>query len=131
MRRWGGVLEHPADSRAWPTFGLTAPSRGGAWFVADFEGGWTCCVSQGNYGHRGDKLTWLYAVGTKLPRLHWGKSGKRVLLAGLSKARRERDRRTGIVQALSKKQRSATPVEFRDALLTIARSAQMQQEARP
>lgn len=124
VRRWGGVLEHPADSHAWRHNELLAPPRRGGWFPAGDLLGWTCCVSQGNYGHKGDKATWLYAVGCpRLPRLVWGHSGKRVLLAGLSKARRERDRRTGIVQALSRKQRAATPIEFRDQLLAIARSA--------
>ena len=85
--------------------------------------GWTCCVSQGNYGHKGDKATWLYACHVGLPELKWGHSGKRVLLAGLSKARRERDRRTGIVQAMSRKQRAATPIPFRDLLLSIARTS--------
>lgn len=125
VRRWGGVLEHPADSKAWDAFGVARPSRSGGWIPADAFG-WTCCVSQGNYGHKADKRTWLYAVvppGT-LPELKWGKSDKRVLLAGLSKARRERDRRTGIVQALSKRQRAATPPEFRNLLISIARSAQ-------
>jgi hypothetical protein len=125
VRRWGGVLEHPADSRAWRIHGLADPPCGGGWVPAGDFVGWTCCVSQGNYGHRGDKRTWLYAVVPlhDLPELRWGKSDKRVLLAGLSKARRERDRRTGIVQALSKRQRAATPPEFRDVLISIARAA--------
>jgi len=122
VRVWGGVLEHPADSHAWLHFGLRAPPRSGAWVAAgDFVGS-TCCVSQGNYGHKADKATWLYAVAVNLPSLRWGKSDRRVLLAGLSKARRERDRRTGIVQALSRRQRSATPPAFRDLLLDMARS---------
>jgi len=104
------------------THGLMAPPRSGGWVVADFCGGWTCAVAQGNYAHRGNKWTWLYANGVGLPSLIWGVSDKRVLLAGLSKARRERDRRTGIVQALSKKQRTATPLPFRDLLLSMARS---------
>src|ERR1700686_2487747 len=31
VRRWGGVLEHPADSRAWAYHGLAAPHRRGGW----------------------------------------------------------------------------------------------------
>lgn len=123
VRRWGGVLEHPADSHAWAHHGLFAPPAQGGWVNAGDFRGWTCCVSQGNYGHKGDKRTWLYAAGVELPELKWGKSDKRVLLAGLSKDRRERDRRTGIVQAMSKRQRAATPIAFRDLLIDMARIA--------
>jgi len=130
VRQWGGVLEHPEASHAWGAHGLTAPPRGGGWIMADFTGGWTCCVAQGNYGHRGNKWTWLYAFGCELPRMVWGHSRKRVLLAGLSKARRERDRRTGIVQALSRKQRAATPPEFRNVLLAMARSVNRRMETK-
>jgi len=123
VRTWGGVIEHPADSHAWRAHGLLAPPRAGGWVPAGDFRGWTCCVSQGHYGHKGDKATWLYVSCVPvLPELRWGHSGKRVLLAGLSKERRLRDRRTGIVQALSRNQRAATPLLFRDLLLSIARS---------
>lgn len=124
VRKWGGVIEHPEASHAWRMHGLLAPPRDGGWVPAGDFIGWTCCVSQGSYGHKGNKWSWLYAAHCKLPDLVWGHSGKRVLVAGLSKARRERDRRTGIVQALSRKQRAATPIAFRDLLLQMARSAQ-------
>lgn len=123
VRRWGGVLEHPEASRAWGAHGLLTPPRAGGWITAGDWTGWTCCVEQGHYGHRARKMTWLYTVGVDLPSLQWGDCGKRVLLGGLSKERRERDRRTGIVQALSRRQRSATPSAFRDVLLSMARTA--------
>jgi hypothetical protein len=63
VRRWGGVLEHPEGSHAWRHFQLIAPPRSGGWVVADFDGGWTCCVEQGAYGHRARKATWLYVCG--------------------------------------------------------------------
>jgi hypothetical protein len=63
VRLWGGVLEHPADSHAWAAFNLNRPSREGGWVAADMEGGWTCCVYQGHYGHFAGKPTWLYARG--------------------------------------------------------------------
>ena len=122
VRRWGGVIEHPEASHAWPQHGINKPPRRGGWVEAGDGVGWTCCVAQGNYGHKGNKWTWLYVVGEKPHDLTWGHSGKRVLLAGLSRERRRRDQRTGIVQAMSKRQRSATPIEFRDLLLDIARS---------
>jgi hypothetical protein len=59
-----------------------------------------------------------------LPALRWGKSGAGYRpVEGLVGDARRRAIRTGTVQRLSKKQREATPPEFRDLLLSIARSA--------
>jgi hypothetical protein len=117
VRVWGGVLEHPEASGAWRAFGLTAPSRSGSWIKADVHGGWTCCVEQGHYGHRARKATWLYAAGVKLPDLKWGPSEASI------KPRPGRDpvreRRIGAVQRMSRKQRRATPIPFRDLLISI------------
>lgn len=57
VRCWGGVLEHPADSSAWATYNLNPPPREGGWIAVDLTGGWTCCVSQGHYGHMAGKRT--------------------------------------------------------------------------
>lgn len=124
VRRWGGVLEHPAASSAWAAFGLMKPPRHGGWYMADWEGGWTCCVDQGHYGHLAQKATWLYAVplsSDHLPMLTWGKSSGGVRLdAGFHSAEeRRRAQRTGICQRLSKKQRTETPLPFRDLLLSM------------
>ena len=66
VRRWGGVLEHPAYSDAWGAFGIARPPRTGGWVPADGSGGWTCHVEQGRYGHPAKKATWLYACGVAL-----------------------------------------------------------------
>jgi hypothetical protein len=131
VRVYGGVLEHPADSLAWAHHGLTAPPRSGGWVKADEHGGSTCYVEQGHYGHRARKATWLYAVGCDLPALKWGPSPKVVLLVQRSfwlaqeQAELQRLKRMGLVGRMSKEERAATPVEFRDLLLQIARSAAM------
>jgi hypothetical protein len=71
VRKWGGVLEHPAYSDAWPAFGLPTPTPGG--WHRTFCGGWTCHVEQGRYGHPAKKATWLYAFGVRdLPALDFG-----------------------------------------------------------
>jgi hypothetical protein len=127
VRQFGGVLEHPEGSHAWRAFELNTPPRGGGWVVADWQGGWTCCVEQGHYGHRARKATWLYANGVELPSLRWGKApGDFVRLdVGFHSAEeRRRAVKTGACQRLSKNQRMATPPEFRDLLLSIARTAQ-------
>jgi hypothetical protein len=124
VRLFGGVLEHPAASAAWQAFGLLTPPRAGGWVVADWSGGWTCCVDQGHYGHQAQKATWLYACGVaSLPLLRWGKSACRVRLDQGFHSAEERRRaiRTGRCQRLSQRQRLETPVLFRDVLLSIAR----------
>jgi len=122
VRQYGGVLEHPAASAAWDAFGLAKPPRAGGWIKADSEGGWTCCVDQEHYGHRAQKATWLYAVGTPLPSLKWGKGSSRIRLDDGFHSAEERRRmtRTGICQRLSRRQRLETPIPFRNLLLEIA-----------
>lgn len=125
VRTFGGILEHPAASSAWAAFGLKTPPRVGGWINADFDGGWTCCVDQGHYGHRAQKATWLYVVGVDLPRLHWDKSSNKIRLdEGFHSAEeRRRASRTCVCERLSKRQRLETPEEFRDLLIGIARTA--------
>jgi hypothetical protein len=132
VRRWGGVLEHPEGSHAWRKFELNTPPRSGGWVVADWLGGWTCCVEQGAYGHKARKATWLYAHSTLLPSLRWGKApGDFVRMdEGFHSAEaRRRAVKTGSCQRLSKRQRAATPPEFRDLLLSIAATAHRTSEA--
>lgn len=128
VRRWGGVLEHPEGSHAWRAFGLNLPPRSGGWVNADFLGGWTCCVEQGHYGHRARKATWLYAYGFPPPALVWGKSSASARLDEGFHSAEERRRavRTGICQRLSKRQRAATPIPFRNLLLSMAAQVDMQ-----
>ena len=126
VRKFGGVLEHPEGSHAWRHFELNMPPRVGGWVVADWEGGWTCCIEQGHYGHRARKATWLYAYGVDVAPLRWGSApGDFVRLDDGFHSKEERARaiKTGACQRLSKKQRAATPLEFRDLLISLASSA--------
>jgi len=122
VRSFGGVLEHPEASIAWKFFGLPKPDRSGGWTGPDAFGGYACCVSQGHYGHRAQKLTWLYAVRTERPDLIWGKCpGKDLMDEGFhSKEERARKIKTGICQRISKRQREGTPSEFKELLISIA-----------
>lgn len=125
VRCWGGVLEHPAGSQAWRVFGLHFPPASGGWVMADFEGGWTCQVEQGHYGHMARKATWLYAVGCELPSLRWGSSGQRLPAYAVEKYGRRKASRIGMLATLSSSdpRRAATPIEFRDILIAMAASA--------
>jgi len=125
VRRWGGVLEHPADSHAWSWFNLNSPPREGGWIAADFEGGWTCCVYQGHYGHFAGKPTWLYAKGIALPDLRWGPCEQRLHPTALARYGYEKARRIGMMAMVGgrdkTKIRNTTPDEFRDLLISMSR----------
>ena len=123
VRRWGGVLEHPAYSDAWGAFDLPRPPRHGGW-VRGLCGGWSAHVEQGRYGHAARKATWLYVYGVaQLPTLRWGydpdtRAKALVSWCGNHVASSERRPRVG------KRAASRSPIEFRDLLLTIARATQ-------
>lgn len=111
VRTYGGVLEHPAHTRAWKKYGLPKPPAEG-WVGAITDPGWTCEVDQRWYGHEANKPTWLYYVGELAPpQLKWGRAPRGDKTVGRSWGQ-GRD-----------KKRSGTPPEFRDVLLAIARRA--------
>jgi len=72
------------------------------------------------------KATWLYAVGAELPELKWGPSEQRIHPVALERHGYEKARRIGVMAMVGGKDktriRNATPPEFRDVLLAIARS---------
>lgn len=124
VRRFGGVLEHPAWSKAWPAHGLLTPRGVWTWTRRSPDPGWVCQVSQASYGHRAPKLTWLYYVGeSPPPRLDWSRPPCRVTTT------QSRGRRPGGVEMTSHRERAATPPAFRDLLLSLARGARRTEAA--
>jgi hypothetical protein len=116
VRRWGGVLEHPAGSKAWAAHGLPAPVGRGWQSTLDTHGageGWVAEVCQSAYGHRARKRTWLYAVTPWAPPLLDRRAPAGTAQVGWF------DR---IKPTLGKREASATPLAFRDLLLDIARN---------
>lgn len=131
VREFGGVLEHPAYSRAWAAFGLAWPAdrKAGGWSAADEFGGMTCHVEQAHYGHMARKATWLYAAKTATPELRWGRSEQRLSPVALERYGYEKARRIGVMAMVGGKHktaiRAATPPEFRDVLIEIAKSVEV------
>lgn len=115
VRRFGGVLEHPAWSMAWAAHGLAAPPARG--WHRDIDGGWCCEVSQAAYGHRARKLTWLYYVGkAPPPPLDWSRPKASGVVSGM--------RNNGgrpLADRVWQREASATPPRFADVLLGLAR----------
>lgn len=131
VRAYGGILEHPWGSHAWAHHGLNTPPRIGGWVVADFLGGWTCCVEQGRYGHYARKPTLLYAVGVETPPdLDWGIGESRLDPAVIERMGLVRAKRLGEVGARGggkdSSPRIGTPEPFRDLLISIARSTRIE-----
>ncbi len=138
VRTWGGVLEHPAYSDAFGAFGI-APPRPGGWQRA-ICGGWVAHVEQWHYGHPAKKATWLYAFGAShLPSLVWETTADNLQLTGLAQVggfkTNGKDKRALVSwcgnktksgekrRRLRSNQASATPLPFRDLLISIAESA--------
>ena len=128
--RFGGVLEHPAHSKAWDAFEILKPSPGAGWQRDHDLGVWVCYVEQGHYGHGSRKPTWLIAsrvCAEDLPALNWTKGEQRLPAWMIERYGYEKARRIGVVAMIGGKdktaKRNATPQPFRDVLLSIARKA--------
>ena len=121
VRKFGGVLEHPAWSDAWEHFGLVKPMAGlPGWLRADTKGGHTCYVEQGRFGHPAKKATWLYACRAPLLDLRWGAVPDKDVTALVSWCG-NRVRSNETRPRLGKKRASRTPTAFRDELIAMAR----------
>lgn len=127
VKAWGGVLEHPAHSRAWDAFGLLKPKSGAGWQWDATSSVWVCYVEQGHYGHPSRKPTWLVVSGVSndaLPRLNWTKGEQRLPQWMIDRYGYAKARRIGVVAMVGGKHktaiRNATPHAFRDVLLGIA-----------
>jgi hypothetical protein len=124
VRKWGGVLEHPAESQAWRHFDLPRPPLVG--WATNIFGGWSAYVEQDRYGHVTRKPTWLYVYGVEPRDLLWGRrEHNRELDPGWwVRADRPYEHRTGAARLRGGSDKaSATPEAFRDFLLDLARSA--------
>lgn len=116
VKTWGGVLEHPAKTRAWGAYYLTRPVRHG-W--AEVPGGWVCEVWQSAYGHRANKATWLFYAGCRPPfALDWNRPAGSHQIGYHDQRGKAANKPT-----LSKHEANATPTSFRDELIRLARHA--------
>lgn len=114
VRNFGGVLEHPAFTYAWKEYGLIAPNGIGWTKIAERE--WVCEVWQSAYGHLAAKRTWLLYVGKNPPKdLRWERKYGTHQIGYHDQRGKSKNKPT-----ISGKKASATPTEFRDALIDLA-----------
>jgi hypothetical protein len=119
VRKFGGILEHPAHSDAWKAYGLLRPVRG-KW-SADDDGAVVTEVSQSAYGHRARKRTWLYAVNATPADLDWSEPPTTAVVSG---SHNHYNKPIGNGARVWSREASRTPTAFRDLLISIARSVQ-------
>lgn len=113
VRRFCGVLEHPAQSYAWEAHYLDKPNGIGWKRTAT---GWVCEVWQSAYGHRANKATWLYYVGARPPfDLRWDRPVGTHQVGFQDQRGKAANKPT-----LTKSEANATPLEFRDDLIALA-----------
>lgn len=118
VRRCGGVLEHPAGSRAFAHYSLPRIGRG-----PDRFGGWSCEVRQVDWGHRAEKRTWLYIVGAHpddLPQIPAPREAT-ALVVRMPECR--------AVELMGKAEREHTPPDFARWLVELARRCSRKERA--
>jgi hypothetical protein len=114
VRTWGGVLEHPAKTRAFAAHGLPRPT--GLGWSGTPCGGWVCEVWQSAYGHRANKATWLYYRGPAAPaELRWERPVGTHQVGFHDQRGKAANKPT-----LGRREANATPPAFREALLSLA-----------
>lgn len=118
VRKWGGVLEHPAKSALWPAMNLPEPGERDEW------GGWTYQAPQMWWGHWCDKPTRLYIIGcapAELPAVPLVLGEATHVQTYSHKCRRR--------PQLPHSMREKTPPAFAEFLVSIARIAESKNAA--
>ena len=108
VRRYGGVLEHPAGSHAWRLTGAPPPVSG---WNGNGRGEWVCEVWQSAYGHKARKRTWLLYCGKRPPfALRWAREPGTHQIGWFDRKK----------PTLQKREASATPEPFARELIRLA-----------
>jgi hypothetical protein len=122
VRKFGGVLEHPARSTLWPHCGLPLPGH------RDEFGGWTLPIFQSWWGHRAEKSTRLYIVGcapidVPVMPLVLGETSHVVSPGGAPRADGSRRRKgdPGWRPSIRKAEREHTPPQLAEWLVELAK----------
>lgn len=119
VRRFGGVLEHPAHSRFFVCKGLL-PGTEDTW-------GFTVKVAQVSWGHVARKPTWLYCVGIDrdlvLRTMRTGGTPTHWTSGGRTPSSRKGSPVPPGIKVCSAQQRRRTPPEFAKWLVGLAATA--------
>jgi hypothetical protein len=110
----GGVLEHPAASRLWPTLNLPKPGN------VDEYGGFSICIDQFWFGHKAAKKTLLYICGCKERDLPPIPLRFDAITYVVSSCKRNKAGRRGVgKKEITKSEREHTPIELAKWLIQV------------
>lgn len=123
VRKWGGVLGHPAFSLAWRAHGLIDPSPRGGW-QKTFDGEWVCSLAQSAYGHVATKGTWLLACGVTPPKTDWRRPKGEFSIGSYTRRKDGTVDRKDARRVREKSLAIHSTVTFAEYLVSMARSAQ-------
>ncbi len=108
VRKWGGVLEHPACSGLWADQNLPNPGSRDSY-------GLSIALEQFWFGHSAHKATWLYICGAKeIPLIPFCMGQPDCHYSAV------RNIRHPDMQRLSHRQRQGTPIQFAKWLIETA-----------
>lgn len=123
VRRWGGVLEHPAGSTLWRACSLPRPGE-----LPDAHGGSSYAVRQVSWGHGCIKPTWLYVVGVAWRWMVATQRSGGTPTHRLTNGPRGPSARGDLIRA-SAEQRRRTPIAFAEWLISLAAQARRTEAA--
>lgn len=113
VKKYGGVLEHPAFSDAWKKYKLPRPTAN-QWLFKDNV--YVCEIWQSAYGHLARKRTWLlYCGNQKPPAMNWDRVEGTHQIGFHDQRGKSRNKPT-----ISGKAASATPIKLRNTLIRLA-----------
>lgn len=134
VRKWGGVLEHPAGSKLWELSCLPFPTRCAAcdlprhWCLCapipcDAFGGYTIELDQVEWGHVAQKRTWLYLAGVPREALESAPFRGRKPTHHVSRDAKRAHRNGYTLKRTSSAQNGRTPPLFAEYLVRLASKA--------
>lgn len=112
IRKYGGVLEHPAGSILWKDENISLPRIG----HYDAFGGYTIAMPQYWFGHKAMKHTWFYILGCKpedLPEIPLKISNPQYVVSSVKRKERK-DKKE-----LSRCGRESTPLSLAQWLVEV------------
>ncbi len=123
VRKFGGVLEHPRGSSLWKDQGLpTGTNR-------DDFGGFSLHINQHWFGHKAEKKTLLYIVGTEptnIPEYPISLNVPEYVIDSKLKKKYCESHKIAYKKRVTDREREATPVEFAKWLIKLAELCRQQ-----